>query len=111
LREVNGCISQRCRAQSVKAETDELVEAPAAEGELLGGPVIGGNPTVLESKPDRLARRLTPSYSCAATADDGPHRPSPLVGIGVSTGETLAQPGPKRPGNHGSHNCPNGEAK
>ncbi len=47
LREVNGCISQGCRAQSVKAETDELVEAPAAEGELLGGPVIGGNPIVL----------------------------------------------------------------
>jgi hypothetical protein len=47
LREVNRCISQCCRAQSVKAETDELVEAPAAEVELLGGPVIGGNPIVL----------------------------------------------------------------
>jgi hypothetical protein len=47
LREVNGCISQCCCAHSVKAETDELVEAPAAEVELLGGPVIGGNPIVL----------------------------------------------------------------
>jgi len=47
LREVNRCISQCCGAQSVKAETDELVEAPAAEVELLGGPVSGGNPIVL----------------------------------------------------------------
>lgn len=47
LREVNRCVSQCGRPQSVKAETDELVEAPTAEVELLGGPVIGGNPIVL----------------------------------------------------------------
>jgi hypothetical protein len=47
LREVNRRISQCCRAQSVKAETDELVEAPAADVELLRGPVIGGDPIVL----------------------------------------------------------------
>ena len=60
LREVNCGISQCGRGQSVEAETDELVEAPTADVELLGGPVSGGNRIVL-----RLVHRASGSVKRA----------------------------------------------
>ena len=68
LREVDRCVSQGCRAQSVKAETDELVEAPVAEVELLGGPLIGGNPIVfgLVHRASGSVKRAGSSMGCSA---------------------------------------------
>ena len=68
LCEVDRCVSQGCRAQSVKAETDELVETPVAEVELLGGPVIGGNPIVfgLVHRASGSVKRAGFSMGCSA---------------------------------------------